>query len=57
MYGAFARTLAYANGFRFVDTGAKSVPVKIKGKRGTSTAIQPMKIRTEEVPRRGYSYA
>ena len=57
MNGAFARTLAYASGFRFVETGAKTVPVKIKGKRGGSTAIQPMKLRTEEIPRRGYSYA
>ena len=57
MNGAFARTLAYANGVRYIETGAKMVPVKTKGKRGTSTAIQPTKIRNDDVQRRGYSFA
>lgn len=57
MYGAFARTLAYANGTRFTDVGAKTVTVKYRGKRGSTTALQPVKQRNDDVQRRGYSFA
>lgn len=57
MNGAIARTLAYVNGNRFVDAGAKSVTVKYRGKRGSTTALQPVKQRNDDVQRRGYSFA